>query len=107
MTLAESARNAVLPWFSTDADVGIKLFEVLPQQEIDVCLQCELCAESCDKCDGRGNLSKGRGRSVKEIDTELLRSMLRLRRCREEMCSALGVSKRTLDRRIQKIKNEI
>lgn len=92
MTLAESARSAVLPWNSLDA----LTIDVLPQQEIDVCLMCALHADACDRCDGKGNLSASVGRPKKEIDMSLLREMLKLKRCNKDMCSALNISEATL-----------
>ena len=87
--------GAVRPWHSLDAiaDCGISK---LPQQEIDVCLMCPLHADACDKCDGHGNLRRGRGNPPKEIDTEKLMEFMRLKRCNKECCAALGISKTTL-----------
>ena len=94
MTLSESAAGAVLPWFSLDA-VNDN-YDALPQQSIDICLMCERCASHCDHC-GDWN-TKRMGRPRKEIDTELLKEMMKLKRCNKEMCAALGVSERTLQR---------
>ena len=99
MTLYESAGKAVMPWNSLDAAEPI--VDALPQQKIEICLCCPYCADSCDFCDGDGN-PKQTGRAkraykrVEEIDTELLRDMMRLRKCNKTMCQALGVSKGTL-----------
>lgn len=98
MTLIDSARSAVHPWFSLDAEAEQDDFERLPQQRIEICLMCPHCAAACDKCDGDGNLRGERGRPRKEIDVVLLREMMRLRKCNSAMCAALGVSKRTLNR---------
>ena len=108
MTLCESAKGAVLPWFSLDALRENDDFERLPQQRIDVCLMCQMHSSACDKCDGRGNLKRDRGRPKKEIDTALLREMMALRRCNAEMCAALGVSKRKLAyTKTQSLKGEL
>lgn len=104
-TLYEMMQRSVPPWRSLEAAGNVQ-FPTLPQREIDICLSCEYCASDCDRCDGRGNLTvaaSGRGRPKKEIDTATLRSMLRLRRCNREMCAALGVSERTLQREKRKI----
>lgn len=99
MTLVESARSAVYPWNSIDA--GDPLYNALPQQNIDICLMCPHCAEHCDNC-SEWNADK-RGRPKASIDYEMLREMMKLRRCNRELCAAFGVSKRT----IQRIKNEM
>ena len=101
MTLAESARRAVLPWNSLDA----LTIEALPQQEIDICLLCTYHADACDRCDGKGNLAKDVGRPKKEIDITLLREMLKLKRCNKEMCAALHVSEATLIKAKKEIMN--
>lgn len=93
-TLYESAAGAVLPWNSLDAVSG--QFDALPQQSIDVCLMCIHAASHCDNC-GEWNTAKT-GRPRKEVDTELLRDMLRLKRCNRDICMALGVSERTVQR---------
>ena len=98
MTLLDSARNAVLPWFSLEAEPEQDDFERLPQQRIEICLMCEHCASACDKCDGDGHLRNERGRPRKDIDASLLREMMHLRKCNASMCAALGISKRTLAR---------
>lgn len=103
MTLYESAAGAVLPWNSIDAESA--LFDALPQQEIEVCLMCEHCADACDRCDGKGNLSV-RGRPPIQIDVAALREMMRLKRCNREMCAALGVSRKTLIKAKKTILNE-
>lgn len=95
MTIAESAAGAVLPWRSLDAETD-SAFEKLPQQSIEICLMCKHCAAYCDNCrDWRGIKS---GRPRKEIDTNLLREMMKLKKCNRECCQALGVSERTLQR---------
>lgn len=94
MTLSESAARAVLPWNSLDAVSD--QFDALPQQSIDICLMCCHAASRCDHC-GEWNTTKI-GRPRKEIDTELLREMLRLKRCNREICAAFGVSERTVQR---------
>ena len=99
-TLVEQAAGAVRPWHSPDA--GDDPFSSLPQQSIDICLMCRHCADACDSCDGSGNVSK-RGRPTKEIDTALLKEMLKLRRCNKEMCAALGVS----ERKLRELKNKV
>ena len=101
MTLYESASRATLPWRSIDAEQSVS-FETLPQQEIDVCLMCPHRADACARCNGTGILAE-RGRPKKEIDIALLREMLKLKRCNRDMCAALNVSERTL----QKAKKEI
>lgn len=94
--LADGAEiHAVRPWFSLDA-VTKNDFERLPQQKIEVCLMCQHCASHCDICD-EWNVG-GRGRPRKEIDTVKLAEMLRLRRCNRDICTALGISERTLQR---------
>lgn len=92
MTLAESAAGACLPWNSIDAESD--LFDALPQQSIDICLMCSHCADHCDHC-GEWN-AKRHGRPRKEIDTDLLREMLTLKKCNREICAALGISTRKL-----------
>lgn len=67
----------------------------MPEQEIEICLMCSLRADDCDRCDGKGNLAT-RGRPRKPIDTELLREMLRLKRCNKDICTALGIGKDAL-----------
>lgn len=94
MTLTESAAGAVLPWNSLDA-VGETIY-TLPQQNIDICLMCKYSSAHCENC-GDWNTRKV-GRPRKEIDTELLKEMLKLRRCNKEICAALGVNERTLQR---------
>ena len=106
----EKPIGAVLPWFSIDAKSDINDWEKLPQQRIDVCLMCQHCASACDRCDGVGNLKserKAKGRPKKEIDTELLREMMQLRKCNSQMCAALGISNRTLVRAKNRIKEEM
>lgn len=92
MTLYESAAGAVLPWRSIDA--ASDQFDALPQQSINVCLNCPHAASRCDNC-GDWNTKKI-GRPRKDIDMELFREMLRLKRCNREICKALGVSERTV-----------
>ena len=108
-TLYDTLQRTVPPWRSLDAVSGS--FPSLPQQDIDICLCCEHCAEACDRCDGRGNLTAPTGRSPgrprKEIDTATLRRMLRLRRCNREICAALGVSERTLRNLKNQYKEEL
>ena len=96
MTLAESASRAVLPWNSLDAENP--LFETLPQQRIDICLMCPHSASACDSCKGDGNPhSKGkRGRPKAQIDSAMLKDMLKLRRCNADICRALKISENTL-----------
>ena len=94
MTLSESAAGAVLPWNSIDAESA--LFDALPQQSIDICLMCQRSASHCEYC-GEWK-TKGPGRPRKDIDNALLLEMLKLKRCNNEICSALGVSKRTVQR---------
>lgn len=96
MTLTDSAAGAIRPWFSLDAVCADNDFERLPQQSIDVCLMCPHCASHCDHC-GEWN-TKHHGRPRKEIDTDLLKEMLRLKRCNKEVCTALGISVKTLQR---------
>ena len=106
--LVRSALSAVPPWRSPDSEPGRgrEWYERIPQQKIDICLMCPFCADSCDVCDGNGNLHGKRGRPKKEIDAELLREMLKLHRCREDICTALGVSAATLDRAKQELMKE-
>ena len=94
MTLYESAAGACLPWKSIDAVSD--MFDALPQQSIDICLNCKYSSNHCEYC-GDWNVKKT-GRPRKEIDTELLREMLRLKRCNKEICAALGVNERTVQR---------
>lgn len=84
--------SAVLPWFSTDANAPIRK-NAISQQRIEICLNCQHCAEHCEEC---REWSGKTGRPKKQIDTALLREMLTLRACNEEMCAALGVSTPTL-----------
>ena len=93
-TLYESAAGACLPWKSIDA--VSEEFDALPQQSIDVCLMCSHSASHCDNC-GEWNTKKT-GRPRKDIDTELFREMLHLKRCNKEICKALRVSERTVQR---------
>lgn len=100
--------TAFLPWNSPYREDNVLYdFERLPQQSIDICLLCPLHSDSCDKCDGERNLSNGIGRPKAEIDTELLRDMLRLRRTNKEMCDALGVGLSTLQKAKREIKEDI
>lgn len=106
------AISAVRPWSSIDAESGT-VFDraMLPQpdeQEVRVCLMCEHCADACDICDGLGNLTQKRraGRQPLDIDLDLLRDMMRLRRCNREMCAALGVGDTTLRRYKKKVNEE-
>ena len=93
-TLYESAAGACLPWKSIDAVSD--QFDALPQQSIDICLMCRHAASHCEHC-GDWNTRKT-GRPRKDIDTELLCEMLRLKRCNKDICAALGVSERTVQR---------
>ena len=105
----ETPISAVRPWFSIEAKTDVNDWEQLPQQRIDVCLMCPFCAETCDRCDGRGNVSAeraGRGRPRKEIDYTMLRELMALRKQNREMCAALGISNRTLVRAKNKILKE-
>ena len=102
MTLAESASRAVLPWNSLDAENP--LFETLPQQRIDICLMCPHSASHCDNCNDYTRLKR---RPKAKIDTELLKEMLRLRRCNKEMCEALKISEPTLIKAKKKLKEEM
>ena len=99
MTLVESAKSAVLPWNGPDA--GETLFSALPQQSIDICLMCPHHAEHCEVCSD-WNTEK-RGRPKAQIDYDMLREMMKLRRCNREICAALGVSERT----VQRLKKEL
>lgn len=97
MTIVESASNAVRPWFSLDAITdGDDSYYRLPQQSIDVCLMCKHCAEHCEHC-GDWNTQR-RGRKRAEIDMELLKEMMKLKRRNSEMCASLGINERTLQR---------
>lgn len=104
MTLEESAMGAVLPWNSLYRE-DRRSYETLPQQEIDICLLCPLHATSCDKCDGERNVTTI-GRPKANLDTELLRNMMRLRRTNKEMCAALNISEPTLIKAKKKILQE-
>ena len=106
MTLEDSARGAVLPWNSTDREEKSD-YSVLPQQKIDICLLCPLHASSCDKCDGNRKLKMGVGRPRIEVDTDLLREMIRLRRTNKEMCAELGINQKKLQREKSKILKEV
>lgn len=98
-TMYDLASTAVLPWKSPDADQNSTTeYADLPQQDIDICLMCQHCASACDKCDGKGNLRRSGGRPAISVDGDLLRRMLRLRKCNREICAALGCSTRTLIR---------
>ena len=96
LTLYETAARAVAPWNSVDAVSETSDFERLPQQNIEVCLMCKHCAAYCDNCRDWQGIKSGRPR--KEIDTELLREMMHLRKCNKECCQVLGISERTLQR---------
>lgn len=107
MTLYESAGGAVRPWNSLDAMREIRECADVPQQEIEVCLNCPLCADACDRCDGTGSLKKARpGRPKKDYDSALLLEMMRLKRCNAEMCAALGVGRSTLVALKKQLKGE-
>lgn len=96
-TIYDAARGAKLPWFSIEArNSELDDFERLPQQKIDICLNCEYAASHCEMC-GEWNVRK-EGRPRKEYDHDLLMEMLQLRRCNKEICTALGISERTLRR---------
>lgn len=103
MTLYESAKGATLPWFSLDAgtDTEHAPYDAVPQQSIDICLSCPYHADRCETC-GDWNAQK-RGRPKADVDLELLREMLTLKKCNRELCAIFGVSKRTL----QNIKKQI
>ena len=103
-TLYIGAQKAVRPWNSVDAGEPIR--HELPQQKIEICLCCPLCADSCDFCDGNRFVKQKRGRRKADVDTELLREMLVLRKCNREMCAALNVSKATLTRYKKQILKE-
>lgn len=103
-TLYDLAYTAKAPWFSIDA--GERNSRDLPQQDIEVCLMCSHCADACDFCDGRGNVSKN-GRPTIKVDTELLREMLKLKRTNAEMCAALKISKNTLIKNKKMLKEEL
>ena len=108
LTLYESAASAVAPWNSVDAENDISDFERLPQQKIDFCLICPLCASDCDRCDGNRRLKRlNSGRPAKEIDSEMLREMLRLRRTNKEMCAAFGIGRTRLIEEKRKLKEEL
>lgn len=94
MTLAESAAGATLPWNSIDADSA--MFDALPQQSIDICLMCEHSSAYCDMCSEWNTKKVGKPR--KEIDRDLFLEMVRLKRCNNEICNALGISIRTVQR---------
>ena len=96
MTLIKSAERSTRPWFSLDAMSDEEPFEKLPQQSIDICLMCEHCASYCDNCREWSGVKQGRPQ--KEIDTEKLLEMMKLKRCNKDICKALGVSERTLQR---------
>lgn len=103
MTLVESAQGAVYPWNSLDA--GEPLYNELPQQSIDICLMCPHHAEYCDTCsDWR---TDKRGRPKAKIDYEMLREMMKLRRCNREICAALGVGKDTLIKAKKHLKEDM
>ena len=104
MKVADGAFGAVRPWNSLDA--GKPITNALPQQEIDRCLSCTYCADACDRCDGKGNLAGERGRPRAQYDAELLRELLRLKRCRADICAALNISTRTLARAKSEILKE-
>lgn len=104
-TIAERASRACLPWNSVDAGKAVK-FESLPQQKIDICLMCPLHAGSCDHCDGHRTVKKDRGRPRAEVDTELLREMMKLKRPNTEICAALGIGKTKLAEEKRKILEE-
>ncbi len=94
MTMYESAAGAVRPWNSLDAES--EFYELPQQQSIEVCLTCKHCASRCDNCPDWN--TTGIGRPRKTVDTKKLSELLRLKRCNAEVCSALGISERTLQR---------
>lgn len=102
-TLYESAAGAVMPWNSIDAKT--KIFGEIPQQDIEICLMCRHHDGACDSCDGKGNVTK-KGRPKKEIDTDLLRELLRLKRCNADCCAALKISGGTLQKAKKKLNQE-
>lgn len=112
-TMAELAGSACWPWSSIDAGKHDGI-QTLPQQEIDICLMCPLHSETCDDCDGHGNIKKRnrkasgkpKGRPKAEIDTELLREMMKLKQTNKAMCAALGVGITTLQQAKKSISKE-
>lgn len=105
MTLEQSAMGAVLPWNSADRE-ELREFSVLPQQKIDICLLCPLHASCCEKCNGDRRVKAPAHRPRLDIDTEILRDMMRLRRTNKEMCAALGIGKSKLAEEKNKILKE-
>lgn len=106
MTMYESAFGASRPWNSVDALRPIREYADVPQQEIEVCLTCPLCADACERCSGDRNPRKSVGRPKKEYDSALLLEMMRLKRCNAEMCAALGIGRSTLAVLKKQVKGE-
>lgn len=102
MTLYESASGAVRPWNSLDAES--EYYSGSPQQSIKICLNCKHCASRCDNCSDWNTARVGR--PMKTVDSALFLEMMHLKRRNAEMCAALGVSKRTLQRRKKILKTE-
>lgn len=94
MTLYESATGAVAPWNSLDAES--EHYQLPPQQSIDVCLSCTHCESYCDCCSEWNTVKVGRPRA--KVDREALSELLRLKLCNADICAALGINKRTLQR---------
>ena len=94
--------SGVYPWRSigaVDESVMLARLPVTPEHDIDVCMCCKHSAESCDRCDGRGNLRReATGRPRAQIDITLLRELMQAQRTNRQMCAALGVSNSTLAR---------
>lgn len=93
--------TATLPWRSVDAGCPMQ-YPAEPQCNIDRCLNCKHPTGCCDRCDGKGNIHK-KGRSY---DPDLLREMLRLKVCPEDIARCLGVSRATCFRYIRRLRNE-
>ena len=94
MTMYESAAGAIRPWYSLDAES--EYYELPSKQSVDVCLSCRHCASRCDSCSDWNTARIGRPR--KSVDMDELSELLRLKRCNADICAALGISERTLQR---------
>lgn len=103
-TLIDDARGAVAPWNSIDSSSAI--FDRTTQQDIDICLMCQHCADACDYCNGRGNLRKN-GRPRINLDMDILRTMMKLRRSNKEICAAFNVSENTIIKAKKRLKMEV
>jgi len=106
-TLYESARRAQRPWETPDSGIATAKWTKVPQQDIDICLECPLNASACDICDGHRNISvpSKRGRRS-SIDPDTLRRLMKLRKTNRELCNFFGVDISTIKRAKKIFKEE-